>query len=88
MNISPTDIRADITAALEQDGWVSRWRNHPGAMKDEFGNAVTFTVGSETVSVEFEYAIPGIVETMHLDPQHGAARVAAVISMLAAAPRD
>lgn len=91
MNTDTTPaIITEIVAALDADGWTtpSNWRAVNNYRVDEFGNRVTLNHTGDTVRVEFEYALPGIVETMHLDPGHGAARIAAVISTLAAAPRD
>lgn len=82
------DIIADIIAVLDTDGWTTpaNWRNVRNHRVDEFGNAVTVHAEGDTVRVEFDYAIPGIVETMNLDPRHGGERIARIIAALAAAP--
>ena len=83
-----TTLTSEVTSILatEGDGWTPRWAACTNAMTDAYGNTVAIHDRGETVLLEFEYALPGLVETLHLDPSHGARRIAAIISALAAAP--
>lgn len=80
-----TTLTADIAAILAKDGWTKPW-NMPNVTNyhvDEYGNRAAIHENGEMVRIEFEYALPGVVETLNLCPSHGAARIAAVISALA-----
>ena len=77
---------SQVVSILAADGWAPRWAACTNSVKDTYGNAVTIHDRGETVQVEFEYALAGLVETMHLDPAPGAHRVAVVVDALAAAP--
>ena len=86
-------LTADIVATLidSGDGWRRRWAACQNALTDTYGNSVSIHhadsgYGSDTVHIEFEYALGGVVETLNLDPSPGARRIAAVIDALAAAP--
>lgn len=90
-----SQLTTDITAALVAygDSWKPRWAACKNAMQDTYGNSVSIHhtdggYGSDTVRIEFEYALGGMVETMNLNPAHGARRIAAVIDALAAAPTE
>ena len=82
--VSP--LVAAVTAELAEDGWRPRWAACLNAMDDEYGNSVAVHHQGETVLVEFEYALPGVAETLHLAAAHGGVRIARVIAALAAAP--
>lgn len=81
-------LTTDITAALAKygDSWRPSWAACLNAMTDTYGNTVAIHDQGETVLVEFEYALGGVVETLHLAAKHGGRRIAAVIDALAAAP--
>lgn len=80
-------ITTDITGILATDEWRPRWPACRNAMTDPYGNTVAIhEPDDETVKLEFEYALPGSVEVLHLDPRHGAHRIAAVITALATPP--
>ena len=81
-----TTLTAEVTTILADEEWHPRWAACTNAMTDAYGNTVAIHDRGETVLIEFEYALPGLVETLHLDPSHGARRIAVVISALAAAP--
>ncbi len=86
-----TTITSEITDALDGDGNWAKPYNMPNVRNlrtDAYGNEVHIHDEGDTVRIEFEYALGGIVETMHLDPRHGARRIAAVIDALAAAPAE
>lgn len=86
-NDTVSTLTSEITAILARDEWTPRWTACKNAMKDEYGNQVAIHNRGETVLIEFEYALPGgAVEILHLDPSHGSARIARVISALAAPP--
>lgn len=82
------NITADITDALADYGWTkpSNMPNVTNTRTDAYGNTVHIHDHGETVRIEFEYTLGGIVETMDLNPAHGGRRIAAVIDALAAAP--
>jgi hypothetical protein len=77
-------ITTETTSILAADEWTPRWAACTNSMQDPYGNAVTIHETDETVRIEFEYALPGVVEVLHLNPRHGAHRIAAVIIALAA----
>ena len=85
-----TNITSDITDALADygDSWAKPWNmpNVTNLRTDAYGNTVHIHDQGETVRIEFEYALGGVVETMDLNPAHGGRRIAAVIDALAAAP--
>jgi hypothetical protein len=85
-------LQAEVVATLiaNGDGWRPAWAACTNAATDTYGNHVSVHYDGRraAVCVEFEYALGGIVEVLHLAAQHGAARIAAVIQTLAAAPAD
>jgi hypothetical protein len=84
MTTTTETLTGQITAILAADEWQPRWAACQNAMTDPYGNTVAIHDQGETILIEFEYALPGSVETMHLDPTHGARRIAMVIIALAA----
>lgn len=85
-------LQAEIVATLIADGdeWRPAWATCTNAADDTYGNRVSVhhAAHDDTVRVEFEYALGGIVEVLRLAAEHGAARIAAAIQALAAAPTD
>lgn len=85
-------LPAEVVAILiaNGDGWRPTWPAVTNAATDAYGNSVSVHRADlgDGVRVEFEYALGGIVEVLHLAAQHGAARVAAIIQAAAAAPAD
>lgn len=85
-------LQTEVVATLiaNGDGWRRAWPACTNAATDPYGNRVSVHHDrrGETLYVEFEYALGGVVETLNLSTQHGAARIAAVIQTLAAAPAD
>ena len=84
----PRFIVSDIVEIMQAAGWVPTWPAVRNSVKDECGNEVAFHFDGldlDSVKVEFQYALPGVVEIMNLDPQHGAARIARIV-MAAAEP--
>ena len=79
----------DVTEILAADGWVKSWPNSNAPMSDEYGNIAHLSNPTiDDFCVEFEYALGGVVESVHMDPMHGAGRIARVISALSSAPED
>lgn len=87
MNITST-LTTEITEILAAGEWAKPWNmpNVTNLRTDHYGNTVHIHEQGDTVLIEFEYALGGVVEMLHLDPDHGARRIAAVISALAAPP--
>ena len=88
-DFTQTTTVADVVEILEADGWHRTWAACRNSVTDEYGNtAALHAHDADAVTVSFEYALGGIVETMHLDPRHGALRIAKIISAAAEAPED
>lgn len=83
-------LQTEVVATLiaKGDGWRPAWAACTNAATDAYGNSVSVHHIGDAVRVEFEYALGGIVEVLHLAAQHGAGRIAAVVQALAAAPAD
>jgi hypothetical protein len=88
---SERDMRflvADVVEILEAAGWHRTWAACRNSVTDEMGTTASLHHFYDTLRVEVEYALPGVVETLSLDPKHGATRVAKIILAAAEAPED
>lgn len=81
--MSTATATENIAAILRAAQWRPLWAVCRNAFTDERGNIATIHETDETVSITFEYAMPGMVETLHLDPNYGADRIARVIIAMA-----
>ena len=94
MNTTATDSRflvADVVEILEAAGWHKTWPACRNSVTDEMGTTAALHYTPErddAVHVELSYALPGVSETMYLEPSHGATRVAKIILAAAEAPED
>jgi hypothetical protein len=78
----------DTIAALVDGGWAPRSNT---ALVDPHGNIVTIHDRGQSyeIFVTFESAGDNLsMDVLHLDAQHGAKRIAAVINALAAVPEE
>lgn len=79
-------IVLEVVAILIADGWHRTWAACTNSVADEYGNTATLHTDDQTMTVTFEYALGGIVESLNLDPSHGVNRIARVIATLADPP--
>lgn len=83
VSMTTTTLTHDITTLLAEDGWQRRWATSANAMTDEYGNIAHIHEYGDGVRIEFEYALPGVVETLYLRNTTGARRIVLVILALA-----
>lgn len=82
-NTDTLTVTDAVATILAEDEWRPRWGGWTKAMEDPYGNTVNIIDDGDTLRIEFGYALPGVVEVMHLDPSHGARRIALAILALA-----
>lgn len=76
-----TFLVADVVEILEAAGWAPRWPSRRNYLERD-GSAVGIHYRADVddaVTLELEAIGSGLVETMHMSPTAGAARIAGVI---------
>lgn len=88
--MNTASVTNGVTALLDSKGWAApwNWKNVANFRVDKYGNRVSIHETVDTVRIEFEHAsAPHVVETLDLDPTHGAERVVTVIEALTVSNR-